>query len=102
MNWTVARFPNGTWTCTTGGKPTDMDYVGCEVFVVDAANRQQATKKAQAKRSRQRRAAANSPLRASSGSSNDQAAPKLDAIAHARKVAAKHQRPLRVKRSPLE
>lgn len=54
MRWTVARFPNGDWT--TGGKPTDADYANCEVFVVDADSREKATKKAQAKRSRQRRA----------------------------------------------
>ena len=54
MKWTVARFPNGNWT--TGGKPTDKDYENCEVFVVDAADRKSATKKAQAKRSRQRKA----------------------------------------------
>lgn len=53
MEWTVARFPNGSWT--TGGKPTDMDYVGCEVFVIDSADRASATKKAQAMRSRQRK-----------------------------------------------
>lgn len=55
MQWTVARFPAGNWT--TGGKPTDPDYAECEVFVVEAPNREAATKKAQAKRSRMRRAA---------------------------------------------
>lgn len=54
MKWTVARFPNGNWT--TGGKPTDKDYENCEVFVVEADSRASATKKAQAKRRRQRRA----------------------------------------------
>jgi len=54
MLWTVARFPNGEWT--TGGKPKDPDYANCEVFVVDADTREKAKKKAQAKRTRQRRA----------------------------------------------
>jgi hypothetical protein len=53
MKWTVARFPNGNWT--TGGKPTDADYANCEVFVVDAQDRKMAIRKAQAKRSRQRK-----------------------------------------------
>jgi hypothetical protein len=53
MKWTVARFPNGSWT--TGGKPSSKDYENCEVFVVEAESRESATKKAQAKRSRQRR-----------------------------------------------
>lgn len=53
MKWTVARFPSGSWT--TGGKPSDADYKGCEEFVVEAPDRKTATKRAQAKRTRQRR-----------------------------------------------
>lgn len=53
MKWTVARFPNGSWT--TGGKPNSEDYENCEVFVIEADSREHATKKAQAKRSRQRK-----------------------------------------------
>jgi len=53
MKWTVARFPNGSWS--TGGKPNSVDYENCEVFVVEAESRESATKKAQAKRSRQRK-----------------------------------------------
>lgn len=37
MKWTVARFPDGSWT--TGGKPNDPDYANCEVFEVDANDR---------------------------------------------------------------
>jgi hypothetical protein len=51
MNWTVARFPDGSWT--TGGKPDDRDYANCEVFRVEADNREQAKRKAQAKRRRE-------------------------------------------------
>jgi hypothetical protein len=54
MKWTVARFPSGNWT--TGGKPNDPDYADCEVFVIEAPDRKTATKRAQAKRTRQRRA----------------------------------------------
>lgn len=48
MLWTVARFPNQTWT--TGGKPDDPDYANCEVWQIEAGSRREATKKAQAKR----------------------------------------------------
>jgi hypothetical protein len=54
MLWTVARFPNGTWS--TGGSPKDPEYKDCEVFVVDAETRDTAKRKAQSKRSRQRKA----------------------------------------------
>ncbi len=47
--WTVARFPNGFWS--TGGKPTDPDYAQCEVFTISATSRDEAKKKAQARRS---------------------------------------------------
>lgn len=47
--WTVARFPNGFWS--TGGKPTDPDYAECEVFTILATSREQAKKRAQARRS---------------------------------------------------
>lgn len=53
MEWTVARFKNGSWT--TGGNPSDSDYADCEVFVIEAPDRKTATKKAQATRSKQRR-----------------------------------------------
>jgi hypothetical protein len=52
MLWTVARFPNGSWS--TGGKPTDPDYALCEVWQIEADTREKATKKAQAKRARER------------------------------------------------
>ena len=51
--WTVARFPNGSWSY--GGKPTDPDYAECEVFRISAVEGKAAVKKAQAKRSRERR-----------------------------------------------
>lgn len=54
--WTVARFPNGFWS--TGGKPTDPDYAECEVFAILATSREQAKKKAQARRSTSMRKAA--------------------------------------------
>lgn len=50
MKWTVARFPDGSWT--TGGKPNDPDYANCEVFEVDAKDRDTAKRKAQARRQR--------------------------------------------------
>lgn len=53
MKWTVARFPNGSWS--SGGKPDSKEYQSCEVFVVDADSREKATKKGQSQRSRQRR-----------------------------------------------
>lgn len=54
MNWTVARFPNGSWT--TGGKVSSPDYQDCEVFSIDAPDRETAIRRAQSKRTRQRRA----------------------------------------------
>lgn len=51
--WTVVRFPNGSWSY--GGKPTSPDYELCEVFQIEAASGTAAVKKAQAKRSRQKR-----------------------------------------------
>lgn len=53
MKWTVARFPDGSWS--TGGEPNDKDYENCEVFVVEADSRELAKRKAQAKRRRQRK-----------------------------------------------
>ena len=47
-NWTVARYPNGSWI--TGGRPDDPDYAECEVWVIDAETRDAAKRKAQAKR----------------------------------------------------
>lgn len=55
IQWTVARFPNGSWS--TGGSPSDPDYSKCEVFEVMARSRDEAKKKAQAKRSRLLRSA---------------------------------------------
>lgn len=46
--WTVARFPNGSWSA--GGKPDDPDYALCEVFRVSATNDKEAKRKAQALR----------------------------------------------------
>lgn len=51
--WTVARFPNGSWS--TGGKSDDPDYSECEVFQVMASSRDEAKKRAQNERSRNRR-----------------------------------------------
>lgn len=51
--WTVARFPNGSWS--TGGKPTDPEYALCEVFQVRASSREQAKRLAQSLRSRRRK-----------------------------------------------
>jgi hypothetical protein len=48
MLWTVARFPNGSWT--SGGKPDAPDYAECEVWQIEADHRDQAVKKAKAKR----------------------------------------------------
>jgi hypothetical protein len=48
MLWTVVRFPDGSWS--TGGKPNDPDYASCEVWQIVAASRDEAKKKAQAKR----------------------------------------------------
>ena len=55
MIWTVVRFPNGSWSY--GGKPTDPDYSECEIWRVDAISGPAAVKKAQAKRSRDKRKA---------------------------------------------
>lgn len=46
--WTVVRFPNGSWS--TGGKPDAPDYAACEVWQIAATSREDATKKAKAKR----------------------------------------------------
>lgn len=46
--WTVARYPSGEWT--TGGRPDDPAYEGCELFRVMAKDRNHAKKKAQAQR----------------------------------------------------
>jgi hypothetical protein len=48
--WTVARFPDGSWT--HGGRADDPDYALCEVFRVLAFDSKQAVKKAQAERRR--------------------------------------------------
>lgn len=51
--WTVARFPNGSWSC--GGEPTDPDYAGCVIYRISAATGEAAKKKAQAKWGRENR-----------------------------------------------
>lgn len=51
--WTVVRFPNGSWSY--GGKPTDPDYAECETWQISATSAEKAVKKAQAKRSRDRK-----------------------------------------------
>ncbi len=53
--WTVARFPNGSWSY--GGRPDDPDYECCEVFQIPASSHQEATRKAKSKRSYQQRKA---------------------------------------------
>lgn len=49
-SWTVVRFPAGMWS--TGGDPSCEDYQGCEVYLVPADSREQATRKAQSVRGR--------------------------------------------------
>lgn len=51
--WTVARFPIGSWT--TGGPPSSSDYQDCEVYLMYAESREQATKRAQSVRARLKR-----------------------------------------------
>jgi len=46
--WTVARFPDGSWT--TGGSPLDSDYGGCELWIIDAPDRETAKRRAQGRR----------------------------------------------------
>ena len=53
MLWTVARFPNGSWSY--GGKPDDPDYAECEVWSIEASDGKAAIKKAREKRSRANR-----------------------------------------------
>lgn len=48
--WTVGRFPSGDWT--SGGKVSDPSYECCEVYLVAADNREQATRSAQGARRR--------------------------------------------------
>ncbi|MBF5006892.1 hypothetical protein [Diaphorobacter caeni] len=48
QQWTVARFPNGSWT--VGGAPDSQRLKDCEVFQVWASSRQQAKDKAQLRR----------------------------------------------------
>lgn len=44
--WTVARFPNGSWS--TGGKPDCPDYELCSVYRVLAVGEKEAKSKGQA------------------------------------------------------
>lgn len=53
QTWTVVRFPNGEWT--TGGRPDSPTYEHCEVWEVEAASSEEAMKKAQGLRARERR-----------------------------------------------
>lgn len=53
--WTVARFPSGMWSF--GGRPDDSVYSECELWQVRAVTGKAAVKKAQAKRSRDRKRA---------------------------------------------
>lgn len=53
--WTVARFPSGVWSF--GGRPDDPVYSECELWQISAATGKAAVKKAQAKRSRDRKRA---------------------------------------------
>lgn len=53
--WSVARFPNGSWT--TGGSINEPDYFHCEVWQIIAKSREEATKKAQSMRSYEQRKA---------------------------------------------
>jgi len=62
--WTVARFPNGSWS--TGGSPDSPDYADCEVFRVNAETREQATRKAQARRRKDAKAKAQALRKADS------------------------------------
>ena len=48
--WTVARFPNGSWSF--GGKVDDPAYSESEVFRIPAFNGKEAIKKAQGQRRR--------------------------------------------------
>jgi hypothetical protein len=57
--WTVVRFPNGSWSY--GGRPDSPDYEQCEVWRILAATAKDAVRKAQSRRSRQRRAAIGQP-----------------------------------------
>lgn len=43
--WTVARFPNGSWS--TGGKPDCTDYELCSVYSVLADSENEAKSKGQ-------------------------------------------------------
>ncbi len=53
--WTVARFPSGMWSF--GGRPDDPAYSECELWQVRAETGKAAVKKAQARRSRDRKRA---------------------------------------------
>ena len=44
--WTVARFPNGSWS--TGGRADDPDYAACNVYRVPADDEKEAKRKGQA------------------------------------------------------
>lgn len=51
--WTVVRFPDGSWSY--GGKPSDPDYSKCEIWQIPASSPEEAVKKAQKKRVRDRK-----------------------------------------------
>ncbi|MCD1619179.1 hypothetical protein K7H20_14000 [Salipiger manganoxidans] len=46
--WTVARFPNGSWSY--GGPPDSPEYAECEVWRIVADNPRAAVKEAQRQR----------------------------------------------------
>lgn len=54
MLWTVVRFPDGSWSF--GDKPDSPDYVGCEVWQIEAPDGKRAVKAGRDKRSRELRA----------------------------------------------
>lgn len=51
--WTVVRFPDGSWSYS--GAPDSPDYADCEVFLAVAHSGNAAVKKAQSRRSAARR-----------------------------------------------
>lgn len=58
--WTVARFPNGSWS--TGGKPDCPDYAMCSVYRVLAVSEKEAKSKGQAMHRKVLRQQAKAPL----------------------------------------
>ncbi|WP_423212284.1 hypothetical protein [Paracoccus yeei] len=48
ITWTVARFPDGSWTY--GGLPGSPDYSECEIWRIWESDPKRAVKKAQQQR----------------------------------------------------